>query len=154
MGSSKSLPQAKKVRLQLSVDSAFVRRLDKFALQFRSKSGSFAEDLLADSLEMRSKLEEWYAWRIGQFFTRKVFGKIQPAGKTEYLQVYVDSSTAEKLERFATGLGQTVAKCGGMILECAVNDEHWILEAALRIVKGVKSVQSADLSPGKKARTT
>lgn len=144
----------RKLRLQLNMDKAYVQRLTDLAPQFRSTPSSLAAEMLAESLGMREKLQEWYAWRIGQFFAKRVVKQTKPIGQGEYFQVYVDRETADKLERFAAQIGQTVAKCGGMILECAVSDDEWIMEAALRVVKGIKAVQNASKALGRKRQTS
>jgi hypothetical protein len=154
MASKPSPSPDRKIRLQLNMDKAYVQRLTDLAPQFRSTPSSLAAEMLAESLEMRDKLEEWYAWRIGQFFAKRVVKQTKLIGQGEYFQVYVDQTTAGKLERFAAQIGQTVAKCGGMILECAVSDDEWIMEAALRVVKGIKAVQNASKALGRKRQTS
>lgn len=145
---------SKKVRIQLGVDSNFIERLAELAPQFRMTPNGLAADLLSDALRERERIEEWLALRMTFFFSRKVFGTIQPSGDLTQLQVYLDEETAQLLERYSKAMGLALGRAGGTLLESALNDEKWIMNAALQVAKGVKAIQSAKKGLGRKRQAT
>ena len=120
-------------RVQLHVSEGTLARLEDMAQSLMLSKSKTCSILLQTGLDEREKLFEllssWVTNALGRAF---LVGRVQPKrkpGKKVYIQINLPEGYAEKLESVAAAMDQTVARCGGWILECAVENNGYFLEA-------------------------
>jgi predicted transcriptional regulator len=118
--------------MQIPLDRGLIEWLSELAKRMGISQSNMAEILLEQAIEDRQKIPNWIVARFTYTVARMIKGGKrwkEKGGELAYLQVWVEPELMQKIDDMAERIKQVGSKFAGIVLECAVDDYDWMVEA-------------------------